>query len=274
MAQKDRVTYGFTTYTDIRDAKFGKGVYRALESISNRLTPNRMKFLGVNLREVEETSFSENWYKEYATERKEHRGKNAKVLEKGVLPVGCDWSRTGTLSAKGSLGLGPSKDPLRSYTLSIEFNYTPRIDWAGLFVALVDLLSPSYGMLHLFTKEERIGKPSDNFTFLGPVVGEREFTGWISSLGDFRRPDSFELDKRKNYVHLPQLSWMNFLGSEFNGQYDKNIVKGESNNFKEYESGILFSVTENIDAVKNQKAIFEGRRENLKQCFVENFFRF
>lgn len=271
MPKKDRVAFGFTTYIDIRDQEYGKKVYKALESISNKLTPNRMKFLGVDLKEVDLESFSENWHLEYSTEIREPREKG---WGKAVLPIGCEWSRTGPLSAKGRLGLCPSKDPLPSYTLSIEFNYSSKIDWQGLFCLLVDLLRPSYGMLHLFTEDERIGELFDKFSYFGPVVGEIEFTGWISTLGELRKPDSFELSKRKQYIHLPQLSWMNFLGPEFNGKYDPRSIMEKSNNYKEHDFGTMFSVTNSIGDVMNQRGLFEQRRKELKASFAEGFFRF
>lgn len=274
MPEKDRVAFGFTTYVDIRNSEYGEKLYEALESISRQLTPNRMNFLGVNLKEVDLKSFSQNWYHEYPMERREHRGKGAKVLEKGVLPVGCQWSRTGPLSAKGRLGLCPSLDPLPSYTISMEFNYSPRIDWQGLFLLVVGLLRPSYGMLHLFTEDERIGELFDKFSYFGPVVGEIAFTGWISSLGELRKPDSFEISKRRQYTYLPQLSWMNFLGPEFSGKYDPQAIMNNSCNYQELDFGAMFSITNSIGDVKNKKELFEECRKKLKASFVDGFFRF
>src|SRR5262249_36691281 len=127
----------------------------------------------------------------------------------------------GLLSGSGRVEFHPERDPHGPNGLTIEHNFLPSVDWTSFFRALVLLFQPSYAMLHLFTERELAhASAGERFAFTGPISGEAHFTTWVSPLGAWRRPDSFALDERRRYRFLPELSWANVLGREFEGRFD------------------------------------------------------
>jgi hypothetical protein len=272
---KNKIALGFTTYKDIRDSKYGLEVYRALDSVSDRLTPNKFKSAGVKPLIENEKEFSKYWYYENSYETRENRNKNSKILDKGIIPMGGEWVKTGSMAGKGCLGLRIWKDEtLHSYTVSLEYNYSPKIDWFELFSKLVAIIQPSYGMMHLFTEEERLGDLYKLPNFRNPVIREETFTSFITATGAIRSPDSFRIEERRKYIHLPQLSWANYLGPEFEGQYKMDKTQELAFFSKEIDNSLLFTVSENIRDIEKNYGEFCNKRDLIKSTFTKDFFWF
>lgn len=274
---RPRIAIGITTYLDISDSEFGAAIYRAHEDTSNRLTPNRVRIWSAKHGVAATHDFSSLWLTVMPFERREGKGPDkGKLLDKGEFRVGAEWSRTGSLAGRGRVDFRPDLDHSQCDTLSIEFNYDPKIDWYGLFQRLVEICKPAYGMLHLFTELELSRSEAKDHLerFDGPLVGEGSFTSWKTSLGSWRAPDRWQLAERRTYRFLPQLSWANYFGSEFDGVIDavrRNAMADGTHGDKDER---FLRITEAISDVVDQPEIFDAKRERLKSHFPEGFFRF
>ena len=250
---KSKIAIGITTYKDITSPEYAERLYQACLTASKKIVPNRLNFLGVKCSVSSCGQFAQNWTKKYARETRENRSKNAKVLDKGELHVGAEWSTVGAISGKGSLGLPPTKEPLKSYTIQLQYNFNENIDWLNLFRNIIGFTSPSYGMMHLFSPEDIQLKRSGGTTFGGPVIGESQFVRWATSISTIRKPDSWEFEKRRNYIALPELSWANYLGSEFSGNYNASCLEEASHLFEIDNDGVLILATKNVSDVLVQE---------------------
>lgn len=218
--------------------------------------------------------FGRLWLTRSHFEMRENRSRG-EVIDQGETLIGAHWRRTGSLSGRGYVQFRPVADNTRSNSVVIESNHRRSVEWLLLFEKLIEVLAPSYAMLHLFMGMELTNPTShDHFTkFDGPFAGEEHFTSWKSSLGDWRRPDQWDLKARRQYRYLPELSWANFLGREFDGQYDLNLIKKSAVNAKTIGGGFVFQATKTLSDVEKFPEQFNRSRTELKQAFVPGFFR-
>jgi hypothetical protein len=273
---RPKIAIGITTYLDISDRELGAAVYNAHEETSERLTPNKIRIWSAKHDVNTADDFGSLWLTVMPFERREGKGPDkGKLLEKGEFRVGAEWSRTGALAGRGRVNFRPEMEQSQCDTLSIEFNYDPKIDWYGLFERLVEVCKPAYGMLHLFTEAElSLSAGKDHLErFDGPLVGEGSFTSWKTSEGTWRGPDKWQLAERRTYRFLPQLSWANYFGSEFDGEVDAMRRKAVTEATQGTENGRFLSITESISDVLGSPVFFDAKREELKSQFPGGFFR-
>jgi hypothetical protein len=273
---RQKIAIGITTYVDISGREFGAAIYRAHEETSKRLTPNKIRIWSAKHDVGTAHDFSSLWLTVMPFEKREGKGPDkGKLIEKGEFRVGPEWSRTGSLAGRGRVDFRPEIDHSECNTLSIEFNYDPKIDWYGLFKRIVDVCKPAYGMLHLFTELELSRSEGKDHLerFDGPLVGEGSFTSWKTSEGHWRGPDKWQLAERRHYRFLPQLSWANYFGSEFDGEVDAMRRKTGADGIQGNEEGRFLHITDAISDVIDRQEFFDAKREKLKSCFADGFFR-
>lgn len=273
---RQKIAIGITTYVDISGREFGAAIYQAHEETSKRLTPNKIRIWSAKHDVGTAYDFGSLWLTVTPFEKREGKGPDkGKLIEKGEFHVGADWSRTGSLAGRGRVDFRPEIDRSLCDTLSIEFNYDPKIDWYVLFERIVDVCKPAYGMLHLFTELELSrSEGKDRFErFDGPLVGEGSFTSWKTSEGHWRSPDKWQLAERRYYRFLPQLSWANYFGSEFDGEVDAMRRKTGAGGIQGNEDGRFLRITDAISDVIDRQEFFDTKREKLKSCFADGFFR-
>lgn len=271
-----KIAIGITTYSDISSKEFAAKVYDAYSEASPKLLPDQIRIMlppqkyDVKNRE----DFTLHWCTNVPlfSREKYRRGPMEKT---GNLMIGAEWRKRGTLAGMGEVNFRPEIDPAGSNTISISHNYSPNIDWQKFFLRLCDISNPSYGMIHLFDKGERERNASLDWLekFDGPVAGEKIFTSWKSALGYWRKPDQWQLKERRSYRYLPQLSWGNFLGPEFDGQYNKLKIQEKAELFDHIGGGFFFTTTHSIDDIRKKREQFEDRRLLLRDCFQPGFFR-
>lgn len=270
-----KVAIGITTYTDILSEEFAARIYDAYSETSPRIVPDQA-WLPIYLQKQDiraREDFTRQWSMIVPVGTREMR---SRVVERnGFMTLGAEWRKRGQLSGKGNVNFRPTTDPAGSNTISISHNYTPKIDWLKFFQKLCSIFNPSYGMIHLFDKAEceRAASSSLYEKFDGPVVGEKIFTSWKSALDHWRGPDQWQLKERRSYRYLPQLSWGNFLGPEFDGQYDRAGIEKAAASFDRLGDGVLFTTTPSFDDIRKNRAEFEDRRLLLRKCFEPGFFR-
>jgi hypothetical protein len=268
-----KVGIGITTYLDIGDPEYGGAVFDAYSVVSSKIVPNRIRVWTTKAPVATREDFVRHWLKPAAFERRDDR--SGRIIERGVLHFGAEWRRTGSLPGRGRVQFRPDLDSSRSNSIIIESAHSYRVEWISLFERLLEIFSPSYGMLHLFTEEELAKSISvDHFEkFDGPLAGEEHFTSWKSSLGDWRSPDQWEREARRQYRFLPELSWANFLGNEFDGQYDRTLIRENAVNARVIGNGLLFQTTRVLGDVEKFPEQFAAARSKLKQAFLPGFFR-
>ncbi len=194
------------------------------------------------------------------------------VIERGTYRIGLEWrSPAGT----GQLLVPSEIDPNGAYTIELDYAWSPRTDWSALFDRLVEITQPAYAMLHLFTERELESYPAGEGLdrFEGPVAGEGSFTGWLSSLGDWRSPDRHRLKERRQYRFLPQLSWANVLGREFEGRYDPQAIDRLALAVRHADGRTAFRVSEALRDVERDPDAFEAARARLREAFAPDVFR-
>lgn len=269
-----KIGIGITTYQDIRSAEIGRRVFEAYQSAAPRAVPNQVLVWSEKYLVDSPEEFSARWLTRIPFEVRDHRTKE--IIERGEHQVGANWRRTKPIRGQGSASFGTKETAADTSELVIEHNYSKDIDWIGLFEQLIEIAQPSYGMLHLFTDAE-IARTAGNDRydkFVGPFAGETHFTSWRSSLGEWRKPDPWEVKERRAYRHLPELSWANFLGPQFDGEFDRDRLTSSGAIVRAVDApGILFTVTEDIAAVSDTPTQFGAGRSLLRESFGPGFFR-
>lgn len=268
---KPFVGIGITTYLDISSTERGAAIYDAYNAHAPTLAPDHVRIRSVRYPVCTAADFASYWRADGTFELRENRGRGP-IVEKGNLIVGAEWMRPGR--GGGKVIFRPELQNDRPDAVVIKHPYSSQCDWSGLFSRLVDICEPAYAMLHLFTEEEIGGPQGDRFErFDGPFAGEEHFTSWKSSLGEWRKPDRWEVEERRRYRHLPSLSWANFLGPEFEGQFDKDHLAKHAAHCRAGRAGILFSVTNVIDDVINESDHFASSKLSISAAFRNGFFR-
>jgi hypothetical protein len=267
-----KVGIGITTYLDITNPGFGDAIFDAYLSTSAKITPNQVHVQSQKHPVQSREDFSRLWLTRAAYEVGERR--QGTVIDKGEFLIGARWRRTGRLSGLGEVKFRPERDTNGTSSISIVHNYSTGVDWQRLFDELVAISAPSYAMLHLFTEAESARHAHrERFNFDGPVVGEDHFTSWLSSLGHWRRPDRWELKERRQYRYLTELSWANFLGSEFEGQFDPVAIEKVAAKAHFVGKGFVFQITDSLADVERRPSEFDKSRELLRNAFLPGFFR-
>lgn len=122
-----------------------------------------------------------------------------------------------------------------------------RVDWYSLFKVWCEIFPPQLGMLHLFSGPE-----------LDPAEKNNSFQ--IGSFNSALKPD------------VPNMGWAMFFGDEFAGEVDFERVAASGFPIEKLNTGYLVRVTENIQDVASDFALFSKRRAELKSLFREDLF--
>jgi hypothetical protein len=271
---KPRIGIGITTYRDISSPEFGEAVFDAYAEASERITPNQVKVWSIKSIVENRDDFGRLWLTRTPYQVHEGRSRRGPVLERGEYMVGAEWKRTGALAGEGSVTFRPELERSRTNEIIINHAYSPRVDWLSFFRALVAICGPSYAMLHLFTDTELATSASgDRFeVFDGPFAGEAGFTHFRSPLGHWDGPDQLRLVERRIYKYLPELSWANFLGPEFRGNYDPQFLARKAAVCEADGDSTLFCVTPSLGDVIDRYEEFNLARVRLRAAFPPRFF--
>lgn len=270
-----KVAIGVTTYVDILGDAFGAAVYDAHAAVSDRIVPNQVTIWSTKHLVASQSEFSALWLTRTPFKRYEDRRK-LKVIDSGEYLIGAEWRRTGAISGRGQVRFRPDTDMIGANELTLEFNYSPKIDWYLLFKRMVAIFAPSYAMLHLFSDADR-SRPYSTYDgpcrYDGPIAGEWQFTTWQTGMGNWRKPDWFDKKGRRTYRFLPELSWANHLGREFDGQYDPARLAGEVAELETSSAGVAFKLTDALSDVAMERDAFRGSRDAARAAFAPEFFR-
>ena len=276
---KPYISIGITTYSDTANKKFALQFYDAYQDHLPVCTPDRMKIWSSKSTITNKDEFANIWCYEAPVTIKANRGKGP-IIKQWKARLDTEWRRS--RAGGGKVKFRPSNRPEQPDTLSMKHPYRVRADWLGFFKTLIEISTPAHAMLHLFSEQEvqawhgtySIGdKPPVLNRFDGPVVGEDAFTYVLSDFSDPRKqPSDFEA-ARKMYRYLPELSWANYLGPEFNCEYDIDTLQKGSEACEQIGEGILFTASDQIGDIIKDRAGFLKKRNNLRSAFEQGFFR-
>lgn len=274
-----KVGIGITTYEDISSPRFAAIIYDAYLATSPKIVPTRVDVWSKKHEVIDRDAFSAHWLTEMDYRVMENRSRSSAVLEKGQFLVGAKWRTTGRLPGQGEVTFRPRLDSSRSNKVVINHKFHAAINWAGLFERLVEAMQPAYAMLHVFSQEEPHQVELDGVeldrveTFDRPFAGEDYFTNWKTSLGMWRKPDRWQFEERRRYRFLPNLSWSNFLGPEFDGQYDLAELSSRAEFVRPSGRGILLQVTGALSDVVDRREWFREKQSSVRGAFAPGFFR-
>ncbi|SEI73183.1 hypothetical protein SAMN05518849_101713 [Sphingobium sp. AP50] len=269
---KPRVAIGITTYKPILDADFGKLLFEAYEAVSSRIVPYQVAVDSERYPVNSAKDFAAHWHTAIPVEILDRKGGN--IVDRYVSHRGAEWRTKGVFSGGGQVLFTPDTDPRGSHTVTLEHNFSESLDWVKLFRSLVSIFSPSYAMLHIFTERElSMIDERQRFAFNGPIAHETHFTSWLSSSGDWRRPDSFRFEERRHYRFLSELSWANVFGPEFSGRYNAVSLAQQASLFEKVGETVYLQVTDQLRDIVDAPFEFERARARLKASFVNDVFR-
>lgn len=270
---KPRIAIGITTYKDIKSPEFGRAVFEAYASASPKMTPNQVKVWGKKHAVTGCDDFAALWLTHTPCEVRDSRSSSAGVLERGTWEIGAEW-RTGAPVGHGKVDFRPSLDPSRTNAITISHAYSPLFDWLRLFESLVRHSEPAYAMLHLFTEREIAASSSaDRFErFDSAFSGEHWFTSFRSPLGHWDVVDNLRLEQRRNYKFLPELSWANVLGPEFDGNYDPSVIAQRAAWHQSVDGRLHFRITHSLQDVIDRFDQFNLARIRLRAAFPPRSF--
>lgn len=270
-----KVAIGITTYLDLADPAFVEAIFDAYAAVSSKIVPDRIKVMSKKYAVNSRADFGAHWVTRIPYRVRANRSRSSALVERGELVVGAEWRRTGANSGQGQIYFRPDDDDSRDNKIFIRSKYSSNVRRDKLFELLVALCKPSYAMLHLFGV---VGSAADKARdrverFDGPIAGEEYFTSWKSSIGEWRKPDKWQLSERRQYKYLPELAWGNYLGFEFDGQFDRQFVEAAAYSSKPIGRGLLFQTTQALADIQKSPTDYCAGRDKLKAAFCPGFFR-
>ncbi len=137
------------------------------------------------------------------------------------------------------------------------------VNWAGLFRDWCEHMKPQIGMAHVLTGPEMFELPKYNL--LECTDEEAQFEGgWsdfrLGSFGAALKPE------------IPNIGWAMFYGDEFAKDVDYEAISATGFPIEKIGNGYLVQVTEDINDVVNDFAIFSKKRAELKSLFRDDLF--
>ena len=203
--RKATVAIGLTAYNDMSGPEHAKYVFEILHQTDPKLCPEFVNWHDpVNVPILNESVWTEYWAQD-AVFKGNGSARDVKFF--GM------WRRRHSIKSQGMVNHGSEQGIGNPSTLSLTFRWSAKIDRWYLFSSLCDVFTPAYGMLHLFTDAEK--KRVELCSFDRPVVGEVAFVNKLSSDGNLIRIDRRKRTIPMRFSYIPELSWANYFGSEF-----------------------------------------------------------
>ncbi len=240
---------------------FGKRFLEILLEQGNKLVPeqiavgseggfrDKIMFGGINACE-------EYWAKHY-TYRSE-----------GNYFEGCEdflWRRR--KAAKTNSLFSHTKKNIKNQIVPAEASLTADwhkvIDWGALFCGWCEHMVPQVAMLHVLAEPEMFELPGYNL--LECTDEEAQFErAWndfrLGTFGAALKPE------------IPNIGWAMFYGDEFAHEVDEAAISAAGFPIEKIGEGYLVQVTEDINDVVNDFAMFSKKRAELKSLFRDDLF--
>ncbi|QYX56914.1 hypothetical protein K1T73_00390 [Roseovarius sp. SCSIO 43702] len=270
---KPYVILALTTFHDLNSDGFGADLYSLISQIEPRLLPQRAGWLGTlsaSVTSIED--FAALWRNDRQIYTSQGRcGKR----ESTGINMGVEWTRRSAIKNKGKIIHRGIKFSNQAEALVLHSEWRARVDWLELFRRLCLLTKAAHGMLHLYCPDETSGFGPDKRSLYQRegIHGQQAFTYSIDPYG-IRRPPGPGDPNLKTFRQLPELTWATWLGSNFDGQYDRRSLKDMVVNTAETQDGFLFTITDQLGDIMDDFVSFRNRRDAVKASgFPETFFQ-
>lgn len=256
------------TLKDIQSWEVGEPLLRSVFSVE-KLKPQRAATFG-------EVTARHGFDVETVSDCRPHWAAKATMKMNGAQIETLEdfnWKRTRVAKSQGMVTFPRTnmKGTRLSGGLFFESQFKADIDWIGIFSAWCSVLSPYGAILHPAINLEQ------------PARGGRDVREYSSddeiaqnawsrfSSGIFH--SEFRAGELNSLVSgLTNLGWASFFGGEFGAEVDEAKISAAGFPVRKVGDGYLVQVTENINDVINDFALFSKRRAELKSLFRDGLF--
>lgn len=256
------------TNADISSWETGKELLRRIFS-NAKLTPQRVATFGeVTARHGFDVSDIETCEKHWASKGSMRVSGTLREFTQDF-----HWKRTKVAKSQGSVTFSNlnMKGKKLSSRLFLQSQYRKEIDWVSLFRDWCETAQAHTGILHLLNSQDCLQKSDRdirNYGFDEPVQQQ----AWSRFLGgelysEFRAGESNSL-----VSGLTNLGWATWFGGDFTNEVDRRSITAAGFPIYKLDGGYLVQVTDDINDVVNDFAMFSKRRAELKSLFKDGLF--
>jgi|GEM_PF-3865004 len=190
---------------------------------------------------------------------------------------GALWRRRHSLQGSGMANFVSPHGTIPAHKISMRYRWSPRIPWKDFFQGLCEITKPAYAMLHLFVEDElERSRKLSIYTpaacrFTGAVT--YGFTWSVATDGNIRKPDAWDKERQTAFKHLPELSWANFFGPQFAGQFEPALLMEKGAEVRELDYGHTVFLSPLIEDIAADFGEFCAKRNQIREAFSPGFFR-
>lgn len=256
------------TFKDIQSWEIGERVLTRVFSVE-KLKPQRVATFG-------EVTVKHGFDVESIEDCRLHWASKASMRGEGVLTElleDFNWKRTKVAKSQGMVTF-PKKD-MRGTQLSgglfFEAQFRKDIDWGGIFAAWCGILTPYGAILHPTINLDRpipSGRDVREFS-LDEEITDKAWSQFSSGIfhSEFRAGELNSL-----VSGLTNLGWASFFGGKLASEVDVDAISTAGFPIQKIGEGYLIQVTDDINDLLNDFAMFSERRAELKSLFREGLF--
>lgn len=265
---KTNLIANIETHKDIQSWEVGEPLLRSVFSVE-KLRPQRAATFG-------EVTAKHGFDVETLSDCQPHWATKATMQINGAQVEffqGFNWKRTKVAKSLGSIRFPDTnlKGTPISGGLLFASQFNPDIDWIGIFSAWCSLLSPYGAILHPainLDQPPRSGRDVREYSHDEEIAQ----SAWSRfSSGIFHT--EFRAGELNSLVSgFTNLGWASFFGGEFGAEVDEAKISAAGFPVRKVGDGYLVQVTENINDVINDFALFSKRRAELKSLFRDGLF--
>ncbi|MGU3400493.1 hypothetical protein ACLBWS_12245 [Brucellaceae bacterium D45D] len=262
------LTINIQTNVDLSSWKKGKELLSGIFSDA-KLTPQRVATFGeVTVKHGFDVSDIQMCEKHWASK--------GSMRVSGVL---CEftqdfhWKRTKVAKSQGvvtfpSVNLKGKKIPGR---LLLQSQYRKEVDWISLFKGWCETAQAYAGILHPLISQEGPQK-SDHDVRDNSFAESVQQQAWSRFLGG-ELCSEFRAGELNSLVSgLTNLGWATWFGGDLANEVDQRSIAAAGFPIYRLDSGYLIQVTDDINDVVNDFAMFSKRRAELKSLFKSKLF--
>jgi hypothetical protein len=238
---KKEVRFFAVTGECTTDWSVGRRVLRAFEEAGDQFVPETLYQWEDKIGIYKSVEQAEPYWAQVAQMRM-----NGSLLE---FPIGLRWKRSRSVKYEAEISHTGrnSRGNIIEGRLNIYAAANRKADWRSLGMRLSEAMNSNVAMMHCFA--------SLNDQACRLTTPERDFRSFVVVNGK-----------------IPNIGWGMFFGGDFSKEVDENAVSAAGFLIETIGNGYWVQVTENINDVIHDFAMFSKRRAELKSLFRDDLF--
>ncbi|MDE3811265.1 hypothetical protein I7I49_13380 [Sinorhizobium meliloti] len=238
---KKEVRFFALTRECTTDWSVGRRVLRAFEEAGHQFVPETLYQWEDKIGIYKSVEQAKPYWAQVAQMRT-----NGSLLE---FPIGLRWKRSRSVKYEAEVSHTGrnSQGNIIEGRLNIYADANGKADWRTLGTRLSEAINSNVAMMHCFASLDnqacRSGTPESDFRSFVVVNGQ-----------------------------IPNIGWGMFFGGDFSKEVDQNAVSAAGFPIETIGNGYWVQVTEDINDVVHDFAMFSKRRAELKSLFREDLF--